>query len=66
MPPLLFATFRYLLSAVFLLAYAIATTDDWWPDTTGDRLDVLDRGVFFIGGTDCRSSVLALEKREVV
>ena len=50
-PPLLFATFRYLLSAAFLLAYAAATTDDWWPDTSNDRRAVLAGGVFFIGGT---------------
>lgn len=50
-PPLLFATFRYFLSAVLLLTYAITTTDDWWPHTANDRLAVLAGGVFFIGGT---------------
>ncbi|WP_232701823.1 DMT family transporter [Halobacterium wangiae] len=50
-PPLLFATLRYLLSAVLLLGYAAATTDDWTPETASDRRAVLAGGVFFIGGT---------------
>lgn len=51
MPPLLFATLRYLLSGGLLLAFAIVTAADWRPRTHNDYSAMAAGGLFFIGGT---------------
>lgn len=50
-PPLLLAAFRYVISALLLLAYVALTRQDWRPRTPNDWIGVLAGGVLFIGGT---------------
>lgn len=48
-PPLLFASFRYDVAAILLLAAAVATTE-WRPRTRGDCEAALGGGVFLVAG----------------
>ncbi|WP_255149859.1 DMT family transporter [Halorarius halobius] len=49
LPPVLFASFRYDIAAVLLLA-AAATGSGWVPNTRGDYEAVIGGGVFLIAG----------------
>lgn len=51
LPPLLFASSRYAVSAVVLIGFAAATTDRWHPRSRRDWTAVVAGGVFLIGGT---------------
>ena len=50
LPPLLFATARYVVGGVLLLAYLVARGADWRPVTREDRLAVFVAGAFLVAG----------------
>lgn len=47
MPPLLIAAFRFDFAGLFILGYAIMTTDSWRPSTRGDVLAIVGGGALF-------------------
>lgn len=50
LPPLLFATARYVVGGVLLLGFLVARGTDWRPTTREDRVAVLLAGAFLIAG----------------
>lgn len=48
-PPLLFAGLRYAVAGAVVLAYAVATTDQWLPRTRAELLEVAITGALIIG-----------------
>ncbi|WP_339105923.1 DMT family transporter [Haloterrigena salinisoli] len=48
MPPLLIAAVRFDLVGLFMLGYALMTTESWQPSTRGDILAIVGGGILFV------------------